>query len=975
MSRINSRIGTSRIDRRHRSRSRAAIVVHESLEPRQLFAVVNWDGGGDGTNWSDPNNWSTNAVPTGVDAVTIDVAAAPTIVIGSSVTAVARDLDCYEAIDIRGTLNLAQASIVRAFTRLQGTVTGGGNFQVFGYCEVLGNAARFTGAGRTTIVGAGRLLIGAGANTTLTLERNLYLEGGRVEWRQGEVRLNNATIDNRGTWQCSDPAAPTNLTMRGVGGSNAFLNDVRMDVRAGTTTLTGVALDNASNVNVAGGARLVLPAGGTHVGRFDLQASTSALALDGTHTFNPGANFTGAGTLELIGGTMTRSGAITLPRFTMHGGTLDCSGGDVTFAGNFEWRGGHVRGGSGAHLLIPATSRLSVLGTAPHTLSGLLQIDGYSTWTAGDIGLASGILVNNSFLTVGASASDLRAFAAGGSNNGIFNHGSIYRIGDDTRALRFEVPVTVGTTGRLVIEDGTMALLAGGSIGGAVVTDPDTTLTLGGNHAITPGALDQVAGHVRFEDAACSYAGDLQTPQSLTVAGGSFTAGGTVRGVVNVSGGGSAVFNNRTTITGGTMNGGTLAGSGDVEITGSYAWSMGTWSGTGTTTITDEGALHMNGDSRRLARRLVNDGFAFWTSGEIILVGGANHAIVNNRLFAARSAADLFFVQDGAAGTQFINNGNFAKQLGGALIVTPPPAPPAPAGPDGLDSINFANRGQVVVEGGRFEILNQASHTGDFHVDAGCELVLSQHHALISGSVLTGQGTVRLRDAHVQVHGDQGFITGRLIVEDQSTVAFRGARTRIGAIAIEDASSAELPAQDDPTLLVTEDLRLDPQAVLDLNDNALIVDYAGASPFAAIAQAVKHGYNSGAWNGMGLRSSSAASAQGYGLACAEASDVFTTFPATFANYPVNDTSVLVRMQSYGDANMDGNVNLTDFNRLAANFGSAGAVWSRGDFTYDGNVNLSDFNLLAANFGRTVAPVSGPGDPGFDDDAERIAATG
>jgi hypothetical protein len=53
----------------------------------------------------------------------------------------------------------------------------------------------------------------------------------------------------------------------------------------------------------------------------------------------------------------------------------------------------------------------------------------------------------------------------------------------------------------------------------------------------------------------------------------------------------------------------------------------------------------------------------------------------------------------------------------------------------------------------------------------------------------------------------------------------------------------------------------------------------------------------------------------------------------------------------GDANIDGRVNLDDFNVLATNFGTAGgAVWEDADFTYDGGVNLDDFNLLAANFG-------------------------
>jgi hypothetical protein len=48
------------------------------------------------------------------------------------------------------------------------------------------------------------------------------------------------------------------------------------------------------------------------------------------------------------------------------------------------------------------------------------------------------------------------------------------------------------------------------------------------------------------------------------------------------------------------------------------------------------------------------------------------------------------------------------------------------------------------------------------------------------------------------------------------------------------------------------------------------------------------------------------------------------------------------------------VNLTDFNRLASNFGLAtGAVWTQGDFTHDGVINLTDFNRLAANFGLSA----------------------
>jgi hypothetical protein len=43
----------------------------------------------------------------------------------------------------------------------------------------------------------------------------------------------------------------------------------------------------------------------------------------------------------------------------------------------------------------------------------------------------------------------------------------------------------------------------------------------------------------------------------------------------------------------------------------------------------------------------------------------------------------------------------------------------------------------------------------------------------------------------------------------------------------------------------------------------------------------------------------------------------------------------------------------DFNIVAGNFGSSGATFSQGDFNHDGQVNLLNFNILAARFGQAL----------------------
>ncbi len=150
-------------------------------------------------------------------------------------------------------------------------------------------------------------------------------------------------------------------------------------------------------------------------------------------------------------------------------------------------------------------------------------------------------------------------------------------------------------------------------------------------------------------------------------------------------------------------------------------------------------------------------------------------------------------------------------------------------------------------------------------------------------------------------------------------------------------------------------------AKLDVGKNAFVVDYTGATPFTDIRAFLVQGYAGGAWTGNGIMSSDADApvtnaGVGYVENSGENQSTGTTGKTTFFGNPVDNTAVLFAWTLYGDANVDGFVNLPDFNRLAANFGQlAGSVWGEGDFNYDGVVNLPDFNRLAANFGVTAGP--------------------
>jgi hypothetical protein len=205
----------------------------------------------------------------------------------------------------------------------------------------------------------------------------------------------------------------------------------------------------------------------------------------------------------------------------------------------------------------------------------------------------------------------------------------------------------------------------------------------------------------------------------------------------------------------------------------------------------------------------------------------------------------------------------------------------------------------------------------------------------VNGGTLRG-GSMTTMGSAARVQYDAGtFEAGALQMTAAARIALAGGRDKVIEVT---AISMDLPGG----------------STIDLADNAMIVDHGGASPITDVKAMITNAYNGGSWNGTGI-GSGLANASTHGVGYIESSDAFTSFPATFAGRAVDATAVLIAHARYGDANLDGTVNLQDFNRLAANFGQTNTDWSRGDFTYDGITNLQDFNRLAANFGLSAGP--------------------
>jgi hypothetical protein len=138
-------------------------------------------------------------------------------------------------------------------------------------------------------------------------------------------------------------------------------------------------------------------------------------------------------------------------------------------------------------------------------------------------------------------------------------------------------------------------------------------------------------------------------------------------------------------------------------------------------------------------------------------------------------------------------------------------------------------------------------------------------------------------------------------------------------------------------------------SVLDINNDHVIITYTSSDPITTIAGYIKSGYNGGNWNGSGIISSAALtnpSGLKYGVGYADGNDRVVA--------GLSSGQIEVAYTLLGDANLDGLVNGSDFNILAANFNQSITGWDQGDFNYDGLVNATDFNELAANFNEAVS---------------------
>jgi Glycosyl Hydrolase Family 88 len=237
-----------------------------------------------------------------------------------------------------------------------------------------------------------------------------------------------------------------------------------------------------------------------------------------------------------------------------------------------------------------------------------------------------------------------------------------------------------------------------------------------------------------------------------------------------------------------------------------------------------------------------------------------------------------------------------------------------------------------------------------------------------------GNDTLNINAGTYLFTGDPASAPTNLTVNDnawlyfESGAALSGFNPRhLAALNIGASAQATVDAPPDAAdraVLVVGTLSINATGQLNLEGNDLIVH---SPTMTNLQTALVSGDNSaigGYWNGQGMDSAMASgdttklATLGLLLNAKSGTKIFSTFDGQ----TVTTTDALIKYADYGDANLSGNIDGSDYSLIDNGFGSHGSLtgWSNGDFNYDGHVDGSDYSLIDNAFnmqGTTIDPLS------------------
>jgi hypothetical protein len=480
----------------------------EALEQRQLLSAVAWSGGGNNSNWDNPQNWSTGNVPGPGDDVTISTAAAATIDIQptdaesiNSLTTASND-----ALSINGgSLSVAASSTLNGALSIdQGSLS-------------VAASSTFTGGLSMTNVSS---LVASGTGVNVTVSGSTTLSDSDL-WAEAGATL---SLPNLASYAAPGPNSFDILEATGTGSTLTLAN------------LTGVTVGTYSNFNVyaQAGGTVNLPAlAELNTGQVTLlcDGAGSLLNIPSLTDFLWASGSAGSSLLQASSGGTVQDGSLSSlagVKLFLDGASSMSTGQITSYTnGDFTVNGGTFTFGALANL---DESTVTVEGGATVSLPALTGFSNGSSNTLGATGTGSTLtLANLTAVTAAPSRSTSLSFNAtsGGTVRlpalAQANGGGLFLGSSGTGSLLDASALTS-------LRDESVAAYTGGEIDLTnLVSVQDTPLYEDANSTILDGNLKTLSGITLTLDGTGPQEANSWTSFTdgdLTITGGSYNLPG-----------------------------------------------------------------------------------------------------------------------------------------------------------------------------------------------------------------------------------------------------------------------------------------------------------------------------------------------------------------------------------------------------------------------------------------------------------------
>ena len=558
-------------------------------------------------------------------------------------------------------------------------VDTGGSLTVQSGSTVSIGGGTLDSAGNITIQSGGTLAIGSGAF--------FIINGGSIN---GD---SSSGVQNSGQ---------TTVNVSGSVTSSAYFNNQTssstLEVQSGTFSITGGGSANGP-ITIDSGAILDFPSG--------------------SYTMGTSGTVSGAGTLQVSGGTLSIGGVTSPNGFTLTAGTLKGAGFLTTNA--MTWSGGTITG-SGGTQLNGGGSGLWDAANADLILDGrAFNVYGSVSYTATANSL---YLTNDAMLSVFGTF-DFQADGSiedggvGGTVN-VAPNGFLLKSGGSGTSTIF---TPSNNTATVLAAIGTLEFAGDGSHSGNFFTSSGATLA--------------------FSAPSTSLGGFMGGDGTFSFPSGSTNVTGTysVTGLTSISGGNLDIGTTASTKDF-TFTSGTLSVGSQFTMTGTGTWSGGTINGSDTFDVASGATLTIdcaNLNAALSGAQLLNEGTVNYTA----TVAGGNNLVLTNATITNKGLFDIQTDQPIVAGVFVGSTHGRPVALGSSFIDNQSGATFQKSAGSGTTDIGpiFTNEGTVLALSGTMNF------TGSYTQNSGTTTLgpggISTATALqLLGGVLNGAGTL-----------------------------------------------------------------------------------------------------------------------------------------------------------------------------------------------------------------------------------------